>query len=92
MVNTTGYIEKYAEINDISKTQAKREIENFVSAFKNITYSEGGVDIRGFLKSEVVDVPAKTARNPKTGELVSLAPKKVVKIKVSSKFKNMMED
>lgn len=30
MVNTTGYIEKYAEINDISKTQAKREIENFI--------------------------------------------------------------
>lgn len=91
MINTTGYIEKYAEINDISKTQAKREIENFITAFKNITYSEGGIDIRGFLKSEVVDVPAKKCRNPKDGSTIDVPAKKIVKVKVSSKFKNMEE-
>lgn len=89
MINTTGYIEKYAEINDISKTQAKREIENFITAFKNITYSEGGIDIRGFLKSEVVDVPAKKCRNPKDGSIIDVPAKKIVKVKVSSKFKNL---
>ena len=72
MLNISEFINKYAEINEITKKQSKEEIERFVSTFKALTF-EGGIDIRGFMKSEVIDVPAK----------------KVVKIKVSSKFKNM---
>lgn len=90
MINTTGYIEKYAEINDISKKQSKEEIERFISTYKALTY-EGGIDIRGFLKSEVVDVPAKKCRNPKDGSIIDVPAKKIVKVKVSSKFKNMEE-
>ena len=88
MINTNEFINKYAEINEISKKQSKEEIERFISAFKELTF-EGGVDIRGFIKSEVVDVPAKKGRNPKTGETIDIAPKKVVKVKVASKFKNL---
>ena len=73
-------------------TQARAEIERFESAFKEITVESGGVDLRGFIKSEVVNVPAKKGRNPKTGETIDIAPKKVVKIKVSSKFKNLTEE
>lgn len=91
MINTNEFINKYAEINEISKKQSKEEIERFISAFKELTF-EGGVDIRGFIKSEVVDVPAKKGRNPKTGKVIDIAPKKVVKIKVSSKFKNLEEE
>lgn len=88
MINTTGYIEKYAEINEISKKQSKEEIERFISTFKTLTF-EGGIDIRGFIKSEVVDVPAKKCRNPKDGSTIDVPAKKIVKVKVSSKFKNM---
>lgn len=88
MINTNEFINKYAEINEISKKQSKEEIERFISVFKELTF-EGGVDIRGFIKSEVVDVPAKKGRNPKTGETIDIAPKKVVKVKVASKFKNL---
>lgn len=91
MINTNEFINKYAEINEISKKQSKEEIERFISAFKELTF-EGGVDIRGFIKSEVVDVPAKKGRNPKTGETIEIAPKKVVKVKIASKFKNLTED
>ena len=70
-------------------TQARAEIERFESAFKEITVESGGIDLRGFMKSEVVNVPAKKGRNPKTGATIDIAPKKVVKIKVSSKFKNL---
>lgn len=91
MLNTNEFINKYAEINEISKKQSKEEIERFISAFKELTF-EGGVDIRGFIKSEVVDVPAKKGRNPKTGETIDIAPKKVVKVKIASKFKNLTED
>lgn len=88
-MTTNEFIRFYSNEFNMPMTQARREIENFISAFKSATYSNGIVDMRGFMKSEVVDVPAKTARNPKTGELVSIPPKKVVKVKVASKFKNL---
>ena len=92
METLNSFIRKYAELHSIPMTQARAEIERFESAFKEITVESGGVDLRGFIKSEVVNVPAKKGRNPKTGETIDIAPKKVVKIKVSSKFKNLMEE
>ena len=92
METLNSFIRKYAELHSIPMTQARAEIERFESAFKEITAESGGIDLRGFMKSEVVDVPAKKGRNPKTGETIDIAPKKVVKIKVSSKFKNLTEE
>ena len=91
METLNSFIRKYAELHSIPMTQARAEIERFESAFKEITVESGGVDLRGFIKSEVVDVPAKKGRNPKTGETIDIAPTKVVKIKISSKFKNLEE-
>ena len=92
METLNSFIRKYAELHSMPMTQARAEIERFESAFKEITVESGGVDLRGFIKSEVVNVPAKKGRNPKTGETIDIAPKKVVKIKVSSKFKNLTEE
>lgn len=92
METLNSFIRKYAELHSIPMTQARAEIERFESAFKEITVESGGVDLRGFIKSEVVNVPAKKGRNPKTGETIDIAPKKVVKVKVASKFKNLTED
>ena len=91
METLNSFIRKYAELHSIPMTQARAEIERFESAFKEITVESGGIDLRGFIKSEVVDVPAKKGRNPKTGATIDIAPKKVVKIKLSSKFKNLEE-
>ena len=91
METLNSFIRKYAELHSIPMTQARAEIERFESAFKEITVESGGIDLRGFMKSEVVDVPAKKGRNPKTGETIDIAPKKVIKIKISSKFKNLEE-
>lgn len=92
METLNSFIRKYAELHSIPMTQARAEIERFESAFKEITVESGGIDLRGFIKSEVVNVPAKKGRNPKTGATIDIAPKKVVKIKVSSKFKNLTEE
>ena len=92
METLNSFIRKYAELHSIPMTQARAEIERFESAFKDITAESGGIDLRGFIKSEVVDVPAKKGRNPKTGATIDIAPKKVVKIKVSSKFKNLEDN
>ena len=89
METLNSFIRKCAELHSMPMTQARAEIERFESAFKEITVESGGVDLRGFMKSEVVNVPAKKGRNPKTGATIDIAPKKVVKIKISSKFKNL---
>ena len=91
MEKLNSFIRKYAELNSIPMKQEMDEIERFESAFKEITVESGGVDLRGFMKSEVVNVPAKKCRNPKDGSIVDVPAKKVVKIKVSSKFKNLEE-
>ncbi len=88
MLNISEFINKYAEINEITKKQSKEEIERFVSTFKTLTF-EGGVDLRGFIKSEVVNVPAKKGRNPKDGTEISIPSHKIIKIKISKKFKNL---
>ena len=92
METLNSFIRKYAELHSIPMTQARAEIERFESAFKEITVESGGIDLRGFIKSEVIDKPAKKGRNPKTGETIDIAPKKVIKIKISSKFKNLEEE
>ena len=92
METLNSFIRKYAKLHSIPMTQARAEIERFESAFKEITVESGGIDLRGFMKSEVINVPAKKGRNPKTGATIDIAPKKVVKIKISSKFKNLTEE
>ena len=91
MLNLTTFIEKYSEINDMSKTKARAEIERFIATFKSCTYDFGGINLTCFAKSEVVDVPEKECRNPKTGETFTSPAHKTVKVKISKKFKNLEE-
>ena len=88
-MTTSEFIRFYSNEFNMPMTQARKEIENFVSAFKSATYGHEIVDIRGFLKSEVVSIPAKKCRSPKDGSIIDVPAKKVVKVKISSKFKNM---
>lgn len=92
MLNLNEFVDYYASANDTSKAEAKRNITTFVDTFKSATLEKGGVNLVGFLKSEVTDVPAKKGRNPRDGSVIDIPAKKVVKVKVASKFKNLTED
>lgn len=89
MTNKSEFITYYAETNQISKRQATEEIERFSETFKSCTIVNGGINLMGFMKSEVVDVTEKECRNPKTGEKFISPAHKVVKVKLSKSFKNM---
>lgn len=92
MLNLNEFVEYYASVNNTSKAEAKRNITTFVDTYKSCVIENGGINIVGFLKSEVVDVPAKKGRNPKDGSVIDIPAKKVVKVKVASKFKNLTEE
>ncbi len=89
MIGFNEFIEYWANANKVPKTQARKDIETFIDTYKKATYESGGVTIRGFIQSEVVDVPEREAINPKTKEKIKVAPKTVVKVKALKNFKNM---
>ncbi len=89
MIGFNELIEFWSKENSVSKTQARKDIETFIDTFKKATYKNGGVNLRGFIQSSVVDVPEKTARNPKTGKTITVPAKTVVKVKALKSFKDM---
>lgn len=88
MLGINEFVDFYSKQNDLSKTKSRAEILRFVNSYKNATIECGGVNINGFAKSMLVDIPCRKSRNPTTGEPIDVPAKKIVKIKISSKFKN----
>lgn len=92
METLNSFIRKYAELHSIPMTQARAEIERFESAFKEITVESGGVNLVGFIKSEVKDKPAHESKNPRTKEKIIIPAKKVIKVKANPSFAKMLEE
>lgn len=68
-----------------------KETDAYLAAIKAAIIDElhdgGEVAWPGFIKFSVADQAARTARNPKTGESISVPAKKKVKVKVLSELK-----
>ncbi len=92
MINYKEFVNYYAETNGITKKQAVIEIKRFSNTFKSATAENEGVNLVGFMKSEIVNMPAKTIRNPKTQENIDVPAKKVVKVKISKNFRDMRNE
>ena len=92
METLNSFIRKYAELHSIPMTQARAEIERFESAFKDITVESGGINLVGFIKSEVKDKPAHESKNPRTKEKIIIPAKKVIKVKATPSFAKMLEE
>ena len=92
METLNSFIRKYAELHSIPMTQARAEIERFESAFKEITVESGGINLVGFIKSEVKDKPAHESKNPRTKEKIIIPAKKVIKVKATPSFAKMLEE
>ena len=92
METLNSFIRKYAELHSIPMTQARAEIERFESAFKEITVESGGINLVGFIKSEVKDKPAHESKNPRTKEKIIIPAKKVIKVKANPSFAKMLEE
>lgn len=92
METLNSFIRKYAELHSIPMTQARAEIERFESAFKEITVESGGVNLVGFIKSEVKNKPACESQNPRTKEKIKVPAKKVIRVKANPSFAKMLEE
>lgn len=81
-------VEEIAARTGLTRRDAADIVENFLVAVKNSLRQGEHIEIRGFGTFKVVNRKPRIARNPKTGEKVPLAGRKVPVLKISRELKN----
>lgn len=85
-MNKSALIEAVAAKAQVSKAEAARVIDAALDAAVEAVKNGEGVQLVGFATVSVVEKPARKAKNPRTGAIVEVPAKKVVKIKPGAKF------
>ncbi len=84
-------IEHVASNSDLTVRQAHQAINLFLEALEQDLVAEGEVGLRGFGSWRVVDVAARTGRNPKTGAPVQIEASRHVRFRMSKALKNALK-
>ena len=80
-MNKTELINAVAEKANLSKVQAKAAIDATINTITEQLLKEDKVALIGFGTFSVAEKPARTGVNPRTGEKLEIAARKVVKFK-----------
>lgn len=87
MLNKPDFIALMAERCDITKKDATEEYENVFGVLAEVLSEGNEVAIPDFGRFKIADRPARTARNPRTGETVDVPAKKTMKLQLSKNIK-----
>jgi len=90
-MNRSDLIDALKDKESISRIDAKNVVDIFYSALKETLIKSERVEIRGFGSFTVKKYKAYTARNPKTGEKVSVPSKKLPFFKVGKELKELVD-
>ena len=85
-MNKLGLIEAVAAKAQVSKAEAAKVIDAALEAAVEAVKKGENVQLVGFASINIVKKAARKAKNPRTGAIVNIPAKKVVKIKAGSKF------
>lgn len=85
-MNKTQLIEAMASNAGLSKADAKRALESFISATGEALKNGDKVSLVGFGSFGVTERSARTGRNPQTGATINIAAKKVIKFKAGAEL------
>ena len=85
-MNKLGLIDVVAAKAEVSKAVAAKVIDAALEASVEAVKKGEGVQLVGYASLSVVNKAARKAKNPRTGAIVNIPAKKVVKIKAGSKF------
>ena len=75
----------------LNKREAKEMVEALFAEIRNTLEAGDMVKLSGFGNFSVRDKASRPGRNPKTGELVPIAARRVVNFHASQKFKEVVE-
>jgi len=87
-MNKTEFIAAVAENADISKKDAEKAIKAFADVVTEELKKGEKVQLVGFGTFEVSERAAREGRNPKTGEVMTIAASKSPKFKAGKAFKD----
>ena len=76
-MNKSELIKNLAEENDISTDEAAMVVNIFMNSIKEALRQGDRVEIRGFGSFKLKDYGGYIGRNPKTGEVVEVEPKRL---------------
>ena len=85
-MNKSALIEAVAAKAKVSKAEAAKVIDAALEAAVEAVKKGENVQLVGFATISVVKRAARKSKNPRTGAVVNVPAKKVVKIKAGAKF------
>ena len=89
-MNKSELILALSERSDISLELARSVVETTIDLMKQQLLEGGRIEIRGFGSFEMREYKAYTGRNPKTGESVSVKPKRTPFFKCGQDLKDIL--
>ena len=90
-MNKVDLIQALKDSNNLSKTEAETVINLFFNEMADALAQGDRVEIRGLCSFFVKKYGTYTSRNPKTGELVKVAQKKLPFFKVGKELKDLVD-
>ena len=85
-MNKAELIDAMAEGAGLSKADAKKALDSFISATTGTLKGGGRVSLVGFGSFSVSERSARTGRNPQTGKEINIPAKNVVKFKAGAEL------
>lgn len=85
-MNKAELIDAMAESAGLSKADAKRALDGFVSATGDALKKGDRISLVGFGSFSVSERAARTGRNPQTGKEIKIAAKNVVRFKAGAEL------
>ncbi len=82
-MNKTQLVDAVAQACDMSKVSVRKVLDNVVCVTENTLRSGEKVSVTGLGTFITVQSSARVGRNPRTGAMVKIAPKKSVKFRSS---------
>ncbi len=87
-MNKIELINATAEKAGITKVEARKALDAFMDVTKKELKKGGKIALVGFGTLSVLNRPARTGRNPRTGKAIKIAAKKVARFKAA---KNLLK-
>jgi integration host factor subunit beta len=91
-MNKSELIETLGKKENLTEKKAIDVVNLVFKGFSDELKNGGRIEIRGFGSFVVRSYGAYTGRNPKTGENIKVAPKKLPFFKVGKELKKMVDD
>lgn len=83
-------VEAVSQSINVSKREAEVVVNTFLECVVGALNRGEGVELRGFGSFRIRERGPRTGRNPRTGESVEVAPKKVPYFKVGKQLKELI--